>query len=161
VSALLERIGVELPVVQAGMGGGVARWGLAAAVSEAGGLGTLGILSPPGLASDLKKARAATGKPIAVNLLLNLAREKHWDVAREADVVVTFWGKPRRRTEGIWLHQCGSLQEAVAALSDDPFFRDALGAGFVDYYVHIKRMEIERFQAEVSDWEHREYFEIF
>jgi nitronate monooxygenase len=115
VSALLERIGVELPVVQAGMGGGVARWGLAAAVSEAGGLGTLGILSPPGLASDLKKARAATGKPIAVNLLLNLAREKHWEVAREADVVVTFWGKPRRRTEGIWLHQCGSLQEAVAA----------------------------------------------
>ena len=74
MSALLERIGVELPVVQAGMGGGVARWGLAAAVSEAGGLGTLGILSPPGLASDLKKARAATGKPIAVNLLLNLAR---------------------------------------------------------------------------------------
>jgi len=97
------------------MGGGVARWGLAAAVSEAGGLGTLGILSPAGLASDLKKARAATDKPIAVNLLLNLAREKHWEVAREADVVVTFWGKPRRRTEGIWLHQCGSLQEAVAA----------------------------------------------
>jgi glutamine synthetase len=54
-----------------------------------------------------------------------------------------------------------SLQEAVAALDADPFFRDALGAGFVDYYVHIKKMEIERFQAEVSDWEHREYFELF
>ena len=54
-----------------------------------------------------------------------------------------------------------SLQEAVLALSDDPFFREALGAGFVDYYVHIKKMEIERFQAEVSDWEHREYFEMF
>ena len=33
--------------------------------------------------------------------------------------------------------------------------------GFVDYYVHIKNAEIERFQAEVSDWEHREYFEMF
>jgi glutamine synthetase len=54
-----------------------------------------------------------------------------------------------------------TLQEAVAALKDDPFFREAFGAGFVDYYVHIKQAEIERFQAEVSDWEHREYFEMF
>jgi glutamine synthetase len=54
-----------------------------------------------------------------------------------------------------------TLQEAVVALKDDPFFRDAFGAGFVDYYVHIKNAEIERFQAEVSDWEQREYFEMF
>src|SRR6202041_3995013 len=54
-----------------------------------------------------------------------------------------------------------TLQEAVAALKDDPFFREALGAEFVDYYVHIKNAEIERFQAEVSDWEQREYFEMF
>ena len=54
-----------------------------------------------------------------------------------------------------------TLHEAVAALKDDPFFREAFGAGFVDYYVHIKNAEIERFQAEVSDWEHREYFEMF
>jgi len=32
-----------------------------------------------------------------------------------------------------------TLREAVFALKDDPFFRDALGAGFVDYYVHIKK----------------------
>jgi glutamine synthetase len=54
-----------------------------------------------------------------------------------------------------------SLREAVSALDDDPFFREAFGAAFVDYYVHIKTAEIERFQAEVSDWEHREYFEMF
>ena len=54
-----------------------------------------------------------------------------------------------------------SLREAVFALHDDPFFRNALGAEFVDYYVHIKNAEIERFQAEVTDWEHREYFEMF
>jgi glutamine synthetase len=54
-----------------------------------------------------------------------------------------------------------TLQEAVLALKDDPFFRDALGAAFVDYYIHIKNAEIERFQAEVSDWEQREYFEMF
>ena len=49
----------------------------------------------------------------------------------------------------------------MSALQDDTFFRDALGPGFVDYYVHIKNAEIERFQAEVSDWEQREYFEMF
>jgi len=54
-----------------------------------------------------------------------------------------------------------SLREAVFALGDDPFFRKELGAAFVDYYVHIKNTEIERFEAEVSDWEHREYFEMF
>jgi glutamine synthetase len=54
-----------------------------------------------------------------------------------------------------------SLREAVSALGDDPFFRQAFGAAFVDYYVHIKNAEIARFEAEVSDWEHREYFEMF
>jgi len=54
-----------------------------------------------------------------------------------------------------------SLREAVSALRDDAFFRQALGEQFVDYYVHIKNAEIERFHAEVSDWEHREYFETF
>ncbi|MBV8917788.1 glutamine synthetase family protein [Bradyrhizobium sp.] len=54
-----------------------------------------------------------------------------------------------------------SLSEAIEALRDDEFFREKLTAQFVDYYVHIKKAEIERFQAEVSDWEHREYFEMF
>ncbi|MCJ9702436.1 MULTISPECIES: glutamine synthetase family protein [unclassified Bradyrhizobium] len=54
-----------------------------------------------------------------------------------------------------------SLRDAVAALKDDPFFREKLGAEFVDYYTHIKNAEIDRFLSEVTDWEHREYFEIF
>jgi glutamine synthetase len=54
-----------------------------------------------------------------------------------------------------------TLREALDALQADTFFRDKLGAGFVDYYLHIKNAELERFQAEVSDWEHREYFEMF
>jgi glutamine synthetase len=54
-----------------------------------------------------------------------------------------------------------TLREAVDALKDDAFFREALGANFVDYYAHIKNAEIERFQAEVSEWEQREYFEMF
>ncbi|KRQ15295.1 glutamine synthetase family protein [Bradyrhizobium manausense] len=54
-----------------------------------------------------------------------------------------------------------SLRDAVSALKDDPFFREKLGAEFVDYYTHIKNAEIDRFLAEVTDWEHREYFEMF
>src|SRR5258705_12565493 len=54
-----------------------------------------------------------------------------------------------------------TLQDAVLALKDDRFFREALGGEFVDYYVHIKNAEIKRFQAEVSEWEQREYFEMF
>jgi glutamine synthetase len=54
-----------------------------------------------------------------------------------------------------------SLREAAFALKEDPFFRNAMGSTIVDYYTHIKNAEIERFQAEVSDWEQREYFEMF
>jgi glutamine synthetase len=54
-----------------------------------------------------------------------------------------------------------SLREAVFALEEDPFFRGAMGAELVDYYVHIKKAEIDRFQAEVTEWEQREYFEMF
>ena len=54
-----------------------------------------------------------------------------------------------------------SLGEAVAALRGDAFFREQLGAAFVDYLLTIKDAEIARFHAEVTDWEHREYFEMF
>jgi glutamine synthetase len=54
-----------------------------------------------------------------------------------------------------------SLREAILALDDDPFFRTAFGSEFVDYYVHIKKAEVERFQVEVTDWEQREYFDLY
>jgi glutamine synthetase len=54
-----------------------------------------------------------------------------------------------------------SLGEAVAALRGDAFFREKMGAGFVDYLLTMKDAEIARSQAEVTDWEHREYFEAF
>lgn len=114
---LLERLGVRVAVVQAGMGGGIAGHRLAAAVSEAGGLGTLGIMPPGPLSAELRAARALTAKPIAVNVLLPFARRGHWAVVRDADVVVTFWGEPRRRTDRPWVHQCGSVDEALAAVA--------------------------------------------
>jgi nitronate monooxygenase len=115
MTGLLERMGLELPVVQAGMGGGLSGSELAAAVSEAGGLGTIGILGPDELREEIAAARRLTDRPIAVNLLLVLARPAHFDAAERADVLVTFWGKPRRRTSRVWIHQVGSVEEALAA----------------------------------------------
>lgn len=113
--SLLERLGVELPVVQAGMGGGLSRHELAAAVSGAGGLGTIAVSGAEAIRRELAAARALTGRPLAVNLLLPFARRDWFEAAAGADVVVTFWGKPRRRIPGVWLHQCGSVAEARAA----------------------------------------------
>lgn len=112
---LLERLGVVAPVVQAGMGGGISRHELAAAVSEAGGLGTIAVNGADAIQRELRAARALTRRPIAVNVLLPFARRDTFAAAAQADVVVTFWGRPRRRTPGVWLHQCGSVEEARAA----------------------------------------------
>jgi len=115
VPSLLERLGVELPVVQAGMGAGISRHELAAAVSEAGGLGTIAVSGAGAIRRELAAARALTGRPLAVNVLLPFARRDWFEAADAADVVVTFWGEPKRRTGGVWLHQCGSVEEARRA----------------------------------------------
>jgi len=113
--AFLESIGIETPVVQAGMGGGLSRHELAAAVSEAGGLGTIAVNGADAIERELSAARKLTERPLAVNLLLPFARRDWFQAAAAADVLVTFWGTPRRRTGGTWLHQCGSVAEARAA----------------------------------------------
>jgi nitronate monooxygenase len=112
---VLEGLGVSTPVIQAGMGGGISRHELAVAVSEAGGLGTIAVGSADAIREELAAARKLTDRPIAVNLLLPFARRDWFEAASAADVVVTFWGAPKRRTLGTWLHQCGSAAEARAA----------------------------------------------
>lgn len=115
---LLTRLGIERPVLQAGMGGGLATSALAVAVSEAGGLGTIGILPPDALRAEIAAVRIQTSKPLAVNLIVPLARRAHWEVAGEADVVVTHWEpSPKRRTAKTWIHTVGSADEAKAAVA--------------------------------------------
>ena len=64
-----RRIGIEHPIVQAGMGV-EAGARLAAAVSNAGGLGTIGSIggTPDHLAAEIHACRAATDRPFAVNV---------------------------------------------------------------------------------------------
>lgn len=113
MTAVVDIRDLQAPIVQAGMGA-VARHELAAAVSEAGGLGTIGGARGR-IAEELAAARKLTGRPIAVNLVLPLLRPGDVQAAAEADVIVTFWGTPRRLAGGTWVHQCGSVQEARAA----------------------------------------------
>ena len=54
-----------------------------------------------------------------------------------------------------------TLDEALFHLRADRALRDGFGATFIDYYCRIKEAEIARFNLDVSDWEHREYFDLF
>ncbi len=54
-----------------------------------------------------------------------------------------------------------SLAEALVALREDTVLAGAFGEPVIEWYTRIKRAEIERFESEVTDWEHREYFEVF
>jgi nitronate monooxygenase len=69
-NALLQRLGIEHPVILAPMGGGPGTPELAAAVSNAGGLGSLGAayLTPAQIIEEIRRTRALTMRPIDVNL---------------------------------------------------------------------------------------------
>ncbi|MBU2411002.1 MAG: glutamine synthetase family protein, partial [Gammaproteobacteria bacterium] len=54
-----------------------------------------------------------------------------------------------------------SLAEALGCLREDAMLNEQLGRVFVDYLCHIKEAEIARFHLEVSEWEQREYFDMF
>lgn len=115
MAALLDLRGLDAPVVQAGMGA-VARHELAAAVSDAGGLGTIAGVRAP-IARELTAARRLTGRPIAINLLLPFLKPDDVRAAADADAIVTFWGEPRRLAPCTWIHQCGSVMEAKRAVA--------------------------------------------
>jgi nitronate monooxygenase len=71
---LLERLGLDHPIVQAPMGGGASTPELVAAVSEAGGLGSLagGYLAPGAIADAAAAVRRLTRRPFALNLFAPL-----------------------------------------------------------------------------------------
>ena len=122
----LDRFGLEHPVVQAGMGGGVVGPDLAGEVSAAGALGTVGILPPQHFRTALVQARErADGRPVAANLLVPFCRPDHVRACAEARValVVLHGGLGRRWLSA--LHEAGlpgfctvgTLDQARAALA--------------------------------------------
>ena len=105
---ITKLFGIEYPIIQAGMIW-CSGWRLAAAVSNAGGLGQIGSGSmyPDVLREHIQKCKAATDKPFAVNVpLLYPDLEKHMEIVIEEGVKVVFTsaGSPKIWTKTLQSH---------------------------------------------------------
>ena len=71
-SRVIDTLQIKYPIIQAGMAGAITTPELVAAVSNSGGLGTLGAgyMSPEQIREAIYKIRERTDKPFGVNLLL-------------------------------------------------------------------------------------------
>ena len=125
-TALCERLGIELPIIQAPMGGAVGP-ALASAVSNAGGLG---MLVPwradiDAVRRQIREMRALTSRPFGVNLNLEFPQEERLAACLDEGVPVIsfFWRDPsslvpRAKAGGaIVLHTVGSVADARRAVN--------------------------------------------
>ena len=126
VTQLLE---IEYPIIQAGMIW-TSGWRLAAAVSNAGGLGVLGAgsMTPELLREHIQKCKAATSKPFAVNLpLLYSGIQQQIEIIEEegVSIVITSAGNPAAWTP--YLKSKGI--KVLHVVSSSKFARKAEAAG--------------------------------
>jgi NAD(P)H-dependent flavin oxidoreductase YrpB (nitropropane dioxygenase family) len=133
-----------VPVMQAPVGP-AATPELAAAVSEAGGLGSLGAswTAPAALREQIRKIRRSTDRPFVVNLVLAFDQEERLELICEEGVpIVSFsWGADRRLVERarsagcLVVAQAGSVSEARVAVDAGA---DALIAQGVEAGGHVQ-----------------------
>jgi len=121
--------GIQYPIIQAGMIW-CSPWQLAAAVSNAGGLGIIGSGSmyPEILREHVQKCKAATDKPFAVNLpLLYPNIEEHIQTIIEFKVPIVFTsaGNPKKWTSHLKEHGI----KVVHVVSSARFAQKAEAAG--------------------------------
>lgn len=100
---ITELLGIEYPIIQGGMAW-VAEHNLAAAVSNAGGLGLIGAASAPAevVREEIRKCKELTDKPFGVNvMLLNPNADEVADIIVEegVKVVTTGAGNPAKYME--------------------------------------------------------------
>jgi nitronate monooxygenase len=122
---LCERLGIALPIIQAPMAGAVGP-ALAAAVSDAGGLGMLALWRADAdtIRRQVREVRSLTPRPFAVNLNLEFPQEERLAVCLDEGVPIIslFWGDPaalapRAKAGGaIVLHTVGSAGNARRAV---------------------------------------------
>jgi NAD(P)H-dependent flavin oxidoreductase YrpB (nitropropane dioxygenase family) len=123
---LCQRLGIELPIIQAPMGGGAVGPRLAAAVSNAGGLGML-VPWRADIATvrrQIRQTRALTAKPFGVNLNLEFPQEERLEACLDEGVrVISFFWRdpaalmPRAKKAGATvLHTVGSAADAKRAV---------------------------------------------
>ena len=124
-TAFTELLGIEAPIVQAPMGG-AATPVLAAAVSNAGGLGMLPLSwsSPDAIATLMREVADLTDRPVGINLGLEWDQRDRLAAALEAGVGVVsfFWGDPAELisqahdAKALTLVTVGSAEEAARAV---------------------------------------------
>ena len=94
---LCERLGIDLPIIQAAMHQAACP-SLVGAVSNAGGLGMLqcGWLEPEAIIGQIQEARASTDRPFGVGFVLDRPQDDRIEVALRAGVriISLFWGDP-------------------------------------------------------------------
>ena len=124
---LTNLLQIEHPVMLAGMGG-VSYHRLVAAVSEAGGFGTLGAgtMSPDQLRDEIRATKTLTSKPFGVDLLTALPAQMLESVdamiEENVPVFVAALGVPRDVVERCHQHNmivvnmCGKVRHALAAV---------------------------------------------
>ena len=105
---ILSLFGIEFPIIQAGMIW-CSGWRLAAAVSNAGGLGLLGAgsMSPEVLEEQIRKCKTATDKSFGVNVpLLYTKVDEQFDVIIREGVKIVFTsaGNPATWTSRLKQH---------------------------------------------------------
>lgn len=123
---IADRLRLDVPIGQAGMGGGLAGARLAGAVARAGGLGTLGLAPPGQLRAAIDQVRAeAPGRAVAVNLLMPFVRRGHVDVCIDSrvDVAVVAFGGDRDIVER--LRDAGTF--VFVMVGTDAQTREAIG----------------------------------
>lgn len=123
---ICDLLGIEHPVLLAGMGG-VAYAELCAAVSNAGGFGTLGMagLPPRRIAEEMQRVRDLTDKPFGVDLLAavpdSLTRSVDVIIEGGAKAFIAGLGVPSSILERlkeariVVMSMCGSVRHAVRA----------------------------------------------
>jgi NAD(P)H-dependent flavin oxidoreductase YrpB (nitropropane dioxygenase family) len=124
---ITDRFGLSTPILNAGMAM-VAGPELAAAVSNAGGLGMIGgaMVPPDGLRAMCAATRALTSRPFGIDLIGDFLADEHLDALIEERVplVVFFWTIPPKEqiarltdigTE-VWA-QVGTVAEAQDAVA--------------------------------------------
>lgn len=126
---ITELFGIEKPIVQGGMVW-ISGWRLAAAVSNAGGLGLLGAGSlPPELFREhISKMKQATDKPWGVNLpLMNPAIDELVKIVVEEGVKIVFTsaGSPKKYTAMLHEHDI----KVAHVVSSSKFARKCEDAG--------------------------------
>ena len=114
-TALTRLIGIEVPIIQAPIGT-LTNPRLAAAVSNAGGLGmlALGGAEPDHLRRIVAETQGLTGHPFGVNLNLRRPQGERVAAALEAGVRVVslFWGDPSPHVAAV--HAAGALVTSTA-----------------------------------------------